>query len=86
MGNLSDQHMREIGRRGGRRGGPSRAKKLSPRRRSAIATEGAIARWGGWKAKRKRKELKGQVAAKRSRKRRTGKELKKAEESAILEC
>ena len=36
----------ELGRLGGKKGGPARAGKLSPRRRSEIALEGARARWG----------------------------------------
>ena len=34
-----------LGRRGGRKGGPARAKKLSKKRRSEIAREAARARW-----------------------------------------
>ena len=41
----------ELGRLGGKRGGPARAKKLSKRRRSEIAKTAAKARWG-----RKRKK------------------------------
>jgi hypothetical protein len=37
--------MRALGRRGGLRGGPARAKKLSVRRRSEIAKDAAAARW-----------------------------------------
>jgi hypothetical protein len=37
--------MRELGRRGGLRGGPARAKKLEAKQRSAIAKEGAAVRW-----------------------------------------
>jgi hypothetical protein len=37
---------RLLGRAGGRKGGPARAEKLSPRRRSAIAKKAARARWG----------------------------------------
>lgn len=35
----------ELGRRGGLRGGPARAAKLSPERRSEIARKAARARW-----------------------------------------
>jgi hypothetical protein len=35
----------ELGRRGGLRGGPARAKKLSAKRRSEIARKAAQARW-----------------------------------------
>jgi hypothetical protein len=34
-----------LGSRGGRKGGPARAKKLSKKRRSEIAKKGAKARW-----------------------------------------
>lgn len=34
-----------LGRRGGLKGGPARAKKLSPERRSAIARKAAEVRW-----------------------------------------
>ena len=37
-----------LGRLGGLKGGPARAKKLSPERRSEIAREAATVRW--WKA------------------------------------
>jgi len=36
----------ELGRRGGLKGGPARAAKLSPSRRRAIARAAARARWG----------------------------------------
>jgi hypothetical protein len=39
-----------LGRLGGQKGGPARARKLSPKRRAAIAKKAAIARW---KSKRK---------------------------------
>lgn len=35
----------ELGRLGGLKGGPARAKKLSPERRSEIAKKAAAARW-----------------------------------------
>lgn len=35
----------ELGRRGGRKGGPARASKLSPKRRKEIAQQAASARW-----------------------------------------
>ncbi len=35
----------ELGRRGGLKGGPSRAAKLSPKKRSEIAKRAALARW-----------------------------------------
>lgn len=35
----------ELGRRGGLKGGPARAKKLSPERRREIAKKAAEARW-----------------------------------------
>jgi len=44
-----------LGRMGGKKGGPARAKKLSKARRSEIAAKAAAARW---KSKRKRPESK----------------------------
>lgn len=38
-------HMAEIGSRGGRKGGKSRARILSPSKRKAIARKAAKARW-----------------------------------------
>ena len=35
-----------LGRLGGKKGGPARAKKLSKKRRSEIAKKAAMARWG----------------------------------------
>ena len=35
-----------LGRMGGKKGGPARAKKLSKKRRSEIAKKAAAARWG----------------------------------------
>jgi len=37
----------ELGRRGGLKGGPARAAKLSAKQRSEIAKKAARARWGG---------------------------------------
>jgi hypothetical protein len=37
---------KEMGRRGGLRGGKARAEKLSPERRKEIAEKAAAARWG----------------------------------------
>lgn len=39
------QDAKELGRRGGLKGGPARAKKLSPERRSAITRKAAEVRW-----------------------------------------
>ena len=39
-------HAVALGRMGGAKGGPARAKKLSKKRRSEIAREAAQARWG----------------------------------------
>jgi len=39
----------ELGRRGGLKGGPARAAKLSPKKRSQIAKKAAAARWGSQK-------------------------------------
>lgn len=36
----------ELGRRGGKKGGPARAAKLSPEQRSEIARKAAEKRWG----------------------------------------
>jgi len=38
--------MAELGRRGGPKGGPARARALSPERRRQIARRAAAARWG----------------------------------------
>lgn len=43
---LKDPASVELGRRGGLIGGPKRAAKLSPERRSEIARKAAHARWG----------------------------------------
>jgi hypothetical protein len=40
------QYLSEIGKRGGLKGGPARAKKLSARKRKEIAEKAAKARWG----------------------------------------
>jgi hypothetical protein len=64
----SHEHMVEIGRKGGKRGGPERAKRLSARRRSEIATEGAEARWhsrGGNVPGRRKATIPGALTAKR---------------------
>jgi len=42
---MPKQHMRTLGRRGGLRGGPARAKALSARRKVEIARTAAKARW-----------------------------------------
>ena len=39
--------MADLGRRGGKRGGPARAKKLSKKRLRQIASQAAKARWKG---------------------------------------
>ena len=39
-------HAVALGQLGGLKGGPARAAKLSPRKRSEIAAKGARARWG----------------------------------------
>jgi hypothetical protein len=36
-----------LGRKGGRKGGPARAAKLTPEERSRSASRAAVARWGG---------------------------------------
>jgi hypothetical protein len=40
------KYLAEIGRRGGLKGGPARAKKLSAKKRKAIAKKAAGVRWG----------------------------------------
>ncbi len=40
------KYLSEIGRRGGLKGGPARAKKLSAKRRRQIAKKAANTRWG----------------------------------------
>ena len=48
MGKLPEEvraYLAKIGSKGGKRGGPARAKKLSPEERSRIGREGAQARW-----------------------------------------
>ncbi len=39
----------ELGRLGGKKGGPARAKKLTPEQRREIAKKGAAARWASTK-------------------------------------
>jgi len=43
---VKNPHAVELGRLGGLKGGDARAKKLSAKKRSAIAKKGADARWG----------------------------------------
>jgi hypothetical protein len=40
------KYLSEIGRKGGLKGGKARAKKLSKKRKQAIAQKAALARWG----------------------------------------
>lgn len=40
-----------LGKLGGKKGGPARAKALPPSKRKAIAKQGAKARWAGGKVK-----------------------------------
>jgi hypothetical protein len=47
---------RELGRRGGKKGGRARAEKLTPEERSAIAKKGAKARWEKWRRERQQEE------------------------------
>lgn len=42
---LRKQVMREMGKRGGQKGGKARAESLTPKRRSEIAKSAASARW-----------------------------------------
>jgi len=39
------KYLSEIGKRGGLKGGPARAKKLTPKKRKEIAKKAAMARW-----------------------------------------
>jgi len=39
------KYLSEIGKRGGLKGGPARAKKLSAKKRSEIAKKAALSRW-----------------------------------------
>jgi len=43
---------RKLGSRGGKKGGPARAKKLSDERKSDIASKAAKARWEKWRRER----------------------------------
>jgi len=43
--NAISKYLSLIGKRGGLKGGPARAKKLSPKKRKAIAQRAAKARW-----------------------------------------
>jgi len=43
------EYLAAIGQRGGKKGGPARAKKLSARRRKVIAKMGAKAHWDNYK-------------------------------------
>ena len=45
--NMKDPLAIALGRRGGLKGGPARAKKLSPESRKAIARQAAMIRWHG---------------------------------------
>jgi hypothetical protein len=47
---------RKEGRKGGLKGGPARARTLTPKRRKEIARKAAAARWGKEKAKEKKKQ------------------------------
>ena len=40
------KYLSEIGKRGGLKGGPARAKKLSAKKRKEIAQKAALKRWG----------------------------------------
>lgn len=47
VGTGKNVHAAALGRLGGRKGGPARARKLSAARRSEIARKAATARWQG---------------------------------------
>jgi hypothetical protein len=59
-GNPPDEEMRELARRlgsrGGKKGGPARAKKLSGERKSEIASNAAKARWAKWRQEREQQQ------------------------------
>jgi len=46
MGPAKNPHAVALGQRGGQKGGPARAAKLSPQERHAIAQKAAIVQWG----------------------------------------
>lgn len=46
------EYLAEIGRKGGKKGGPARKKALSPKRRSEIARKAAESRWQNKKRKK----------------------------------
>ena len=52
------EYMRKIAARGGRKGGPARAKKLSAEERRASASKAARARWAKRKASEKARRAK----------------------------
>lgn len=45
VGRVTRKHFSRAGKAGGAKGGPARARVLSPERRSEIARAGALARW-----------------------------------------
>lgn len=49
------RYAREFARKGGLKGGPARAAKLSPERRSAIARKAVKKRWKNYRAKKNNK-------------------------------
>jgi hypothetical protein len=46
----------ELGRRGGKKGGPARAAKMTPEERSESARKAVNARWAKWRERRRREE------------------------------
>jgi hypothetical protein len=53
-GMKKNQHAVALGRKGGKKGGPARAAKLSPERRREIARNAVMARWKKEKARKSR--------------------------------
>jgi hypothetical protein len=45
-----DPHAVALGRKGGLRGGPARARKLTPKQRSESARKAVVARWAKYRA------------------------------------
>lgn len=46
----------ELGKRGGKKGGPAHAAKMTPEERSESARKAVNARWAKWRERRRREE------------------------------
>ncbi len=46
----------ELGRRGGKKGGPARAAKMTPEERSESARKAVNARWAKWRERKRQQE------------------------------